>query len=99
MSGRQFTWTNNLQKPTYEKFNRILESKFPHSMVQPLTREISDHTTLFLNIGDASTFSNPSMFKFELGWLLRHGFFDMVSDIWQSLQEGHTPLDKWQPKI
>jgi hypothetical protein len=68
-------------------------------MVQPLTREISDHTPLFLNFGDASTFSNPSMFKFELGWLLRHGFFDMVRDIWQSLQEGHTPLDKWQPKI
>jgi len=39
------------------------------------------------------------MFKFELGWLLRDGFMDMVRDIWLSVNDGHTPLEKWQAKI
>jgi len=32
--------------------------------------------------------------------LLRDGFFDMVKEIWQSVQQGNTtPLEKWQAKI
>lgn len=42
--GRQYTWANNLQNPTYEKLDRILvctdwESTFPLTTVQALTRE------------------------------------------------------------
>ena len=94
MTGRQFTWSNNRQNQTFEKLDRVLactdwESKFPRTTIQALTREISDHTPLFLNTGDPSTSTCP-MFKFELGWLLRDGFMDMVRDIWLSVNDGHT---------
>jgi hypothetical protein len=41
MSGRKFTWANNLHNPTYEKLYRVLmpiewEQNFPLSMVQGL---------------------------------------------------------------
>jgi len=54
LSGRQFTWANNLEIPTFEKLDRILsctewELKFPRTTVQALSREISDHTPLFIN--------------------------------------------------
>jgi hypothetical protein len=83
MTGRKFTWTNNLASQTIEKLDRILittewEEKFQLSTVRALTREISDHTSLLLNTGEpASTHTQP-MFKYELGWLLRDGFIDMI---------------------
>jgi hypothetical protein len=46
MSGRNFTWANNLVNPTYEKLDRVLmstewEHKFPLSSVVALNRDIS----------------------------------------------------------
>jgi hypothetical protein len=60
MSGRQFTWANNLQNPTFEKLDRVLmstkwEQKIPLSTLQALTREIFDHTPLLLNVIRQST--------------------------------------------
>ena len=72
LSGRQFTWANNLSNQTFEKLDRILvttewETKYPKATVQALTREISDHTPLFLNSGDGDSTPPHSDFKFELG--------------------------------
>jgi len=104
MSGRQYTWANSLQTPTYEKLDRILmatewEEKFPLSNVIALTRDISDHTPLLLNTGDSSSNFNQRQFNFELGWLLRDGFMDMVKEVWESENLGSTPLERWQAKI
>jgi endonuclease/exonuclease/phosphatase family metal-dependent hydrolase len=59
MSGRKFTWANRLQNQTFEKLDRILictdfESKFPHTTVHALNREISDHTPLLLSTNNPS---------------------------------------------
>jgi hypothetical protein len=35
------------------------------------------------------------MFKFELGWLLREGFMDMVRDIWTNTVVGDSPMERW----
>ena len=104
MSGRQYTWANSLQTPTYEKLDRIVmatewEQKFPLSTVIALTRDISDHTPLLLNTGDSSTNLHQSQFKFELGWLLRDGFMDMVKEVWESENLSSTPVERWQAKI
>jgi hypothetical protein len=104
MSSRKYTWANNLATPTYEKLDRILittewEEKFPLSMVQALTREVSGHTPLLLNSGEPSHIATSPMFKFELGWLLRDGFMDMVRDIWMNTTVGCTPMERWQGKI
>jgi endonuclease/exonuclease/phosphatase family metal-dependent hydrolase len=86
LSGRQFTWANKLQVPTFEKLDKMFsctewELKFLHTTVQALTREISDHTPLFLNTGATTSVNNQALFKFEIGRLLRDGFFDMVKEI------------------
>lgn len=38
-------------------------------------------------------------FKFELGWLLREGFMEMIKDIWTNENKGSTPLERWHAKI
>jgi hypothetical protein len=39
------------------------------------------------------------MFKFELGWLLRDSFMEMVRDIWENTVVGQTPMERWQGMI
>jgi hypothetical protein len=55
--------------------------KFPLATVRALTKEISDHTPLLLNIGESTYAHKHHTFKFELGWLLRDGFLDMIRDL------------------
>jgi endonuclease/exonuclease/phosphatase family metal-dependent hydrolase len=79
LSERQYTWTNNLQMPTYEKLDRILLStdwklKYPKVSVHALTREISGHSPLLLDSEQPPKQNNANMFKFELSWLLKEGF-------------------------
>ena len=88
MVGRQFTWANSLPEPTYEKLDRVLmdadwESKFPLVSVRALERieGLSDHAPILLSTGMATPPTKPR-FKFELGWLLREGFQEMVKMIW-----------------
>jgi hypothetical protein len=104
MSGWKFTWANHLQNLTYEKLDRILmvtewEQKFPMSTVQALNRDISDHTPLFLNTGELSSLSNHKQFKFELGWLLRDGFTEMIKELWSNIEAEGSSMDIWQTKI
>lgn len=72
MSGRQFTWANNLTTPTYEKLDRVLvttelDLKYPLSSVVALNRDISDHIPLLLNFGESNSNHIKKQFKFELG--------------------------------
>jgi hypothetical protein len=80
MTGRRYTWANNLPCPTYEMLDRILvatewEHKYPLSTVIALNRDLSDHTPLLLNTWESNSCNHTSRFKFELGWLLREVFF------------------------
>jgi hypothetical protein len=83
-------WANSLPNPTYEKMDRIListewELSNPLSTVVVLLRVISDHTPLLVHTGHTSQSNNVPMFKFKLGWLLRDGFMEMVSKVWNSV--------------
>jgi hypothetical protein len=86
LTGRKYTWANNLANPTFKKLDHVLitmewEEKYPLTTVRALSREVSGHTPLLLNFGDSSLMTTQPMFKFELGWLLREGFMDIVRDI------------------
>ena len=103
LSGRRFTWANNMPNQTFEKLDRVLvstdfEAQFPHTSVQALNREISDHTPLLVSTNNASTTYQPQ-FKFELGWLLRDGFCEMVANVWQNTTVSGSPIENWQIKI
>ena len=98
MSGHQYTWAVPGDNPIFEKLDRVLastdwEDKFPLSIVEPRDRDISDHTSLVLNTGASTHSTNQRPFKFERGWLIRDGFYDMVINIWQSDISGRTPLE------
>jgi hypothetical protein len=103
LSGRQFTWTNKLQVPTYEKLDRILvstewELKFMRVMVQSLPRGVSDHTPLLLDTVSPSQ-PNKCTFKFELAWLFKDGFHEKVTEVWQQENKGSNSLEKRWNKI
>ena len=99
LKGRQFTWSNNLDPPTFEKLDRICmsidwELKYPNTIVEALHRSRSDHTPLLLIDKIASQFGTQSLFKFELGWLIRDGFHDMVATIWRQQTRRITAIEK-----
>jgi len=71
---------------------------YPLTTVLALTREISDHTPLLFSTNNLSSSYQPQ-FKFELGWLLRDGFCEMVRDVWQSTLVEGSPIERWQAKI
>jgi len=48
-------------------------------MVQALTWEISDYTPLLLDTSNGTHGNKQSGFKFELGWLLREDFNELVT--------------------
>jgi hypothetical protein len=48
--------------------------------VTALPRTISDHTPVLLNTGMSSQHTSH-LFKFELRWLLKDGFYYMVTGI------------------
>jgi hypothetical protein len=101
--GRKFTWANNMPIQTFEKLDRVLvctefESKYSYTTVHTLTREISDHTPLLLSTNNSASTYQPQ-FKFELGWLLRDGFCEMVSEVWQNTLVSGSPIERWQIKI
>lgn len=103
LSGHKFTWANALPVPTYEKLDRILmsrnwEQKYPLVTARALNRELSDHTLLLLDSGTKAQNKQP-LFKFELGWLLRDGFYDLVAEIWKKEDRGLTSIVRWQNKI
>jgi hypothetical protein len=75
------------------------EENFPLSTVHALFRGISDHTLLLLKSGDDTMWSTQPSFKFEMGWLLRDGFIDMIREIWSNTSSGGTPMEEWQGEI
>jgi hypothetical protein len=104
LSGRQFTWANRRDTPTYEKLDRILasvewEQKFPLVSVQALTRSGSDHTPLFLDSGNQAHLGKRNRFSFELSWLRQEGFPEMVASEWAAISTGNSPIERWLNKI
>ena len=91
--------------PTYEKLNHVLmdtewESKFPMVSVRALPRieALSDHAPILLTTGLPRP-QHRRKFKFELGWLLRDGFHDMVKEVWEKPVAGPTPIHRWNNKM
>jgi exonuclease III len=68
LSGRQYTWANRRESPTYEKLDRVLasvewEQKFPLVSVQALPRAGSDHTPLILDSVNKLTLGIKRIFR------------------------------------
>jgi hypothetical protein len=75
------------------------ELKYPRVTVHALTREISDHSPLLLDSGQDPKLIKASMFKFELSWLLKEGFYELVVVVWHKENRGSKGLERWQKQI
>src|SRR6266508_2706082 len=105
MVGQQYTWANSRLRPTYEKLDRVLmdsewEAKYPLVSVRALERieSLSDHAPLLLTTGK-HRIPGKNQFKFELGWLNRDGFRDMLKEVWGRPVAGRSPIQRWNNKI
>ena len=69
------------------------ESKYPLVSVRALERieALSDHAPILLSTGSSVT-HDKHQFKFELGWLYREGFDEMIKRIWMQPVGGNTPI-------
>jgi hypothetical protein len=66
--------------------------------VLPSLEPLSDHAHILLTTGTLMPqCSRP--FKFELGWLYRDGFLDMVKNMWEKPLPGSTPIQRWNNKL
>ena len=76
------------------------ESRFPLVSVRALERieGLSDHAPILLTTGVPRPQCKPR-FKFELGWLHREGFHEMVKRIWEKPVAGDTPIQRWNNRI
>jgi response regulator RpfG family c-di-GMP phosphodiesterase len=105
MVGRQFTWANSLPNPTYEKLDHVLmdthwEEKYPMVSVRALEHieRLCNHAPILLTTGIPKPLCKRP-FKFELGWLQREGFYDMVKNVWDRPVSGNTPILRWNNKM
>jgi hypothetical protein len=104
LSARPYTWASRRETPTFEKLDRVLatvgwEEKFPLVTVRALTRAGLDHTPFLIDTGSPANVGKNNHFSFELSWLWKEGFFEMVRDTWVSLSAGDSAVDTWRNKI
>jgi hypothetical protein len=52
-----------------------------------------------LDTREPSHKGNVRNFKFELAWLTRDGFYDLVKGVWEYEIRGRSPLERWQNKV
>jgi hypothetical protein len=73
------------------------ELKYPMFSVRalPHLETLSDHTPLLLTTGNPSP-PRGRQFKFELGWLQRDVFLDMVKNVWEKPVVGRSPIQRWK---
>ena len=69
------------------------ELKFPLVTVRALERieALSDHAPIILDSNSTKPVARCP-FKFELGWMHREGFVDMIKNIWERPAVGRTPI-------
>jgi hypothetical protein len=57
------------------------------------------HTPLLIDSGESAHIGNKNNLSFELFWMRRDGFFEMVRDEWISVHSGNSPVEIWQHKV
>jgi hypothetical protein len=59
---------------------------------------LSDHAPILLTTGSIRPHC-ARHFKFELGWLHREGFHDMIKSVWEHPFVGRSPIERSNSKI
>ncbi|KAI0503568.1 hypothetical protein KFK09_014502 [Dendrobium nobile] len=84
-SGNRFTWHRGhlWQRLDRVLFNNSWVNTFNLTKVEHLSRTLSDHSSLLINIKNNPT-SFPTQFRFQNMWLLHDSFLDVVQVNWNA---------------
>ena len=85
IKGREYTWSNMQLDPLLEQIDWFFTSNnwtstYPHTMVKPLGRPVSDHIPCVINI--ETSIRRSKLFRFESFWLQHPGFMQIVQNAW-----------------
>ncbi|RVW75378.1 Transposon TX1 uncharacterized 149 kDa protein [Vitis vinifera] len=88
LQGGPFTWNGGLNGQTMSRLDRFLvfedwESQFSGVVQSTLSRPMSDHCPILLDMGRMRR--GPMPFHFENMWLKEEGFKDLLKIWWQGL--------------
>jgi hypothetical protein len=77
-----------------------MESKYPMVSVRALERieRLWDHAPILMST-IVPVLQINHRFKFELGWLERAGFHDMVKIVWERPTHAWFPIQRWNNKM
>lgn len=83
---RDFTWANNQDNLIHARIDRVLvstewDSAYPFARVKSLSKECSDHTPLFVEVG-MNVAHSKKRFRFEKWWLEKEDFSEIVRKAW-----------------
>ena len=89
---RTYTWTNEQQRATLVKLDRVLfndtwHDLFPSCLLQGMSSAVSDHCPLLPTC--ATDFKHCRPFRSENFWMRMDGFEEVVATAWQ--QPGASP--------
>lgn len=74
------------------------ELKYPNVVVKAMEGAVSDHVPLLLDTGDSQIVHHP-IFRFELCWLIREGFADLIANFWAKPVQGRLSIGRWQNRL
>ena len=100
--GRKYSWSNNHEDPTYALLDRVSlsptwEDRYPLVQVSTLSRELSDHTPLYISSGEKPKI--PYMFKFGNCWFQRADRDDVVRKVWGKRFMGWKTMDQMHGRL
>ena len=72
-------------------------SNHPNTMVMPLARTTSDHVPCVVSV--ATSIPKAKVFRFENYWVNLPGFFERVSEVWNTLVRKFTAAGKISAKF
>ena len=100
LKGRLYTWTNDRERPTLERLDRVFASEdwvhdFPDHELSALGTECSDHAPLLLKT-DCSL-PHFKRFHFENFWPKCEGYLQVVEEAWRApLPWATTEIDAFR---
>jgi hypothetical protein len=104
LAGRSFTWYNNQGNRIMSKIDRIFcstdfEGMFPLGKARALPR-LAVITLPLCGILVRHVLREKSSFKFEIWWLTRPDFANIVTKAWSIPRNSHESImDSWQKKV
>jgi hypothetical protein len=72
--------------------------KYPLSNVMAMSREMSDHTPLILDVGESKERSG-GQFRFELSWLTKEDIMEVIWPIWEADANGKCAIEEWNWRL